>query len=122
MPKEFGTQQKAHVYIITIEINAYDKIEKDSKFWYFINTGEIVNPTNIKLWTIKKFDAKTYRNEFFPAMRFRQIEYCVWILEIEYANQIAKFIPTLRKGNMHVFTISCKGDISDPLYVKVYNY
>jgi hypothetical protein len=45
----------------------------------------------------------------------------MWMLEIEFAKQIAKFIPTLPKGYMRAFTIYRGGDISDPLYVKAYN-
>jgi hypothetical protein len=121
VPKEFGTQQEAHAYIITMGWKGYDKVEEDSKFWYFIKTQEIINPTDMKPWTVKKFDAENHRNGFFPVMRFGRIEYCMWMLEIEFAKQIAKFIPTLPKGYMRAFTIYHGGDISDPLYVKAYN-
>jgi hypothetical protein len=121
VPKEFRTQQEAHAYIITMGWKGYDKVEEDSKFWYFIKTQEIINPTNKKPWTIKKFGAETYRNEFFPAMQFGRIEYHVEILEIEFAKQIAKFIPTIPKGYMRAFTIYPGGDISKLLYVKAYN-
>jgi hypothetical protein len=70
VPKEFGTQQEAHAYIITMGRKGYDKVEEDSKFWYFIETGEIINPTDMKPWTVKKFDAENHWNGFFPAMRF----------------------------------------------------
>jgi hypothetical protein len=43
------------------------------------------------------------------------------MLEIEFAKQMAKFIPTLPKGNVHVFTTYCGGDISNPIGVKAYN-
>jgi hypothetical protein len=122
VPKEFGTQQEAHAYIITMGRKGYDKVEEDSKFWYFIETGKIINPTDMKPWTVKKFDAENYWNGFFPAMRFGRIEYCVWMLEIEFAKQMAKFIPTLPKGNVHVFTIYRGGDISNPIGVKAHNY
>jgi hypothetical protein len=102
-------------------LKGYDKIEEDSKFWYFIRTWKIINPTNRKPWTVKKFDAEIRRNVFFPVMRFRGIEYFVELLEIEFTKQIAEFIPTLPKGNVHVFITYRGGDISDPLYVKAYN-
>jgi hypothetical protein len=117
VPKEFRTQQEAHAYIIT----GYDKLEEDSKLWYFIKTGKIINSTDIKPWTVKKFNPQNLKNGFFPAMQFGQIEYCVWMLEIEFAKQIAKFIPTLPKGNVHVFTTYLRGDIFDLIGVKAYN-
>jgi hypothetical protein len=122
VPKEFGTQQEAHAYIITMGQKGYDKVEEDSKFWYFIKTLEIIIPTNRKPWTIKKFDAKNCRKEFFPAMQFGQIEYYIEILEIEFAKQIAEFIHTLPKDNAHGFNIYPKGDMFNPYGVKVCNY
>jgi hypothetical protein len=120
VPKDFGTQQEAHAYIITMGLNGYDKAEEDSKFWYFIRAWEIINPTNREPRTIKKFDANDPRNGFFPAIRFGVIKYFVELLEIEFAKQIAKFIPTLPKGNAHVFTLFRGDDMSTHL-VRAYN-
>jgi hypothetical protein len=122
VPKDFGTQQEAHAYLITMGLNGYDKAEEDSKFWYFIRTWKIINPTNRKPWTVKKFDAENYGNGFFPAIRFGGIEYFVELLEIEFAKQIAEFIHTLPKGNAHGVALYLGGDMSNPLPVKVCNY
>jgi hypothetical protein len=117
VPKDFGTQQEAHAYIITMGLNGY---EEDSKFWYFIRAWEIINPTNREPRTVKKFDANDCRNGFFPAIRFGVIKYFVELLEIEFAKQIAKFIPTLLKGKAHVFTLFRGDDMSTP-FVRAYN-
>jgi hypothetical protein len=61
------------------------------------------------------------RNEFFPAMQFRWIEYYIEMLEIDFAKQIAEFISTLRRDNVYTFNIYPGGDMSNPLYIEACN-